>query len=82
MESYSRIVKVKDLSQLTATYGHYYELAVPDQMMQFGQRVDGVNYTFKWYGVMKGRFRFIGGLKSSFFMWMKQRQEFSLATGW
>ena len=36
-----------------ATHGSYYGLAVPEQIMQFGQ-VDGVNYTFKWYGYIAG----------------------------
>lgn len=53
MESYSDSKGEKFKSTNLATYGHYYGLAVPDQIMQFGQ-VDGVNYTFKWYGYSAG----------------------------
>ena len=53
MESYSDSKGEKFKSTNLATYGRYYGLAVPDQIMQFGQ-VDGVNYTFKWYGYSAG----------------------------
>ena len=53
MESYSDSRGERFKSTSLATYGRYYELAVPDQIMQFGQ-VDGVNYTFKWYGYIAG----------------------------
>ena len=53
MESYSDSKGERFKSTNLATYGHYYGLAVPDQIMQFGQ-VDGVNYTFKWYGYIAG----------------------------
>lgn len=53
MESYSDSKGERFKSTNLATYGHYYGLAVPDQIMQFGQ-VDGVNYTFKWYGYSAG----------------------------
>ena len=53
MESYSDSKGEGFKSTNLATYGHYYGLAVPDQIMQFGQ-VDGVNYTFKWYGYIAG----------------------------
>ena len=53
MESYSDSKGEKFKSTNLATYGRYYGLAVPDQMMQFGQ-VDGVNYTFKWHGYTAG----------------------------
>lgn len=53
MESYSDIKSEVFKSTNLATYGKYYGLAVPDQIMQFGQ-VDGMNYTFKWYGYIAG----------------------------
>lgn len=53
MESYSDSKGEKFKSTNLATYGHYYGLAVPDQIMQFGQ-VDGENYTFKWHGYTVG----------------------------
>ena len=53
MESYSDSKGERFKSTNLATYGHYYGLAVPDQIMQFGQ-VDGMNYTFKWYGYIAG----------------------------
>ena len=53
MESYSDSKGDKFKSTNLATYGRYYGLAVPDQMMQFGQ-VDGENYTFKWHGYAVG----------------------------
>ena len=53
MESYSDSRGERFKSTSLATYGRYYGLAVPDQIMQFGQ-VDGVNYTFKWYGYIAG----------------------------
>ena len=53
MESYSDSKGEVFKSTNLATYGKYYGLAVPDQIMQFGQ-VDGVNYTFKWYGYIAG----------------------------
>ena len=53
MESYSDSKGDKFKSTNLATYGRYYGLAVPDQIMQFGQ-VDGENYTFKWYGYAVG----------------------------
>ena len=53
MESYSDSKGERFKSTNLATYGRYYELAVPDQMMQFGQ-VDGENYTFKWHGYTVG----------------------------
>lgn len=53
MESYSDSKGERFKSTNLATYGHYYGLAVPDQIMQIGQ-VDGVNYTFKWYGYIAG----------------------------
>ena len=53
MESYSDSKGEVFKSTNLATYGNYYGLAVPDQIMQFGQ-VDGVNYTFKWYGYIAG----------------------------
>ena len=53
MESYSDSKGERFKSTNLATYGHYYGLAVPDQVMQFGQ-VDGMNYTFKWYGYIAG----------------------------
>ena len=62
MESYSDSKGERFKSTNLATYGHYYGLAVPDQIMQFGQ-VDGVNYTFKWYvysaGSGSGRFEIL-----------------------
>ena len=53
MESYSDSKGERFKSTSLATYGRYYGLAVPDQIMQFGQ-VDGVKYTFKWYGYTAG----------------------------
>ena len=53
MESYSDSKGEVFKSTNLATYGNYYGLAVPDQIMQFGQ-VDGMNYTFKWYGYIAG----------------------------
>ena len=53
MESYSDSMGERFKSTSLATYGRYYGLAVPDQMMQFGQ-VDGVKYTFKWHGYTAG----------------------------
>ena len=53
MESYSDSKGEKFKSTNLATYGRYYGLAAPDQIMQFGQ-VDGVNYTFKWHGYTAG----------------------------
>lgn len=53
MESYSDSKGEGFKSTNLDTYGNYYGLAVPDQIMQFGQ-VDGVNYTFKWYGYIAG----------------------------
>ena len=53
MESYSDSKGERFKSTNLATYGRYYGLAVPDQMMQFGQ-VDGESYTFKWYGYIAG----------------------------
>ena len=53
MESYSDSKGDKFKSTNLATYGRYYGLAVPDQIMQFGQ-VDGVNYTFKWFDYIAG----------------------------
>ena len=53
MESYSDSRGESFKSTSLATYGYYYGLAVPDQMMQFGQ-VDGVKYTFKWYDYTAG----------------------------
>ena len=53
MESYSDSKGEKFKSTNLATYGRYYGLAVPDQIMQFGQ-VDGENYTFKWHGYTVG----------------------------
>ena len=53
MESYSDSRGERFKSTSLARYGHYYGLAVPDQMMQFGQ-VDGVKYTFKWHGYTVG----------------------------
>ena len=53
MESYSDSSGERYKSASLATYGRYYGLAVPDQMMQFGQ-VDGVKYTFKWHGYTAG----------------------------
>ena len=53
MESYSDSKGERFKSTNLATYGRYYELAVPDQIMQFGQ-VDGVKYTFKWHGYTAG----------------------------
>ena len=53
MKSYSDSKGEVFKSTNLATYGNYYGLAVPDQIMQFGQ-VDGVNYTFKWYGYIAG----------------------------
>ena len=53
MESYSDSKGEKFKSTNLATYGRYYGLAVPDQMMQFGQ-VDGENYTFKWFDHIAG----------------------------
>ena len=53
MESYSDSRGERFKSTSLATYGRYYGLAVPDQIMQFGQ-VDGMNYTFKWYGYIAG----------------------------
>ena len=53
MESYSDSKGEVFKSTNLATYGKYYGLAVPDQIMQFGQ-VDEVNYTFKWYGYIAG----------------------------
>ena len=53
MESYSDSKGERFKSTSLATYGRYYGLAVPDQMMQFGQ-VDGVKYTFKWHGYTEG----------------------------
>jgi len=57
MESYSDSKSEKFKSTNLATYGRYYGLAVPDQIMQFGQ-VDGENYTFKWHGYTVGEKRF------------------------
>ena len=53
MESYSDSKDERFKSTNLATYGRYYGLAVPDQMMQFGQ-VDGENYTFKWFDHIAG----------------------------
>lgn len=53
MESYSDSKGERFKSTNLATYGRYYGLAVPDQMMQFGQ-VDGENYIFKWHGYTVG----------------------------
>ena len=53
MESYSDSKGERFKSTSLATNGYYYGLAVPDQIMQFGQ-VDGVKYTFKWYGYTAG----------------------------
>lgn len=53
MESYSDSRGERFKSTNLARYGRYYGLAVPDQMMQFGQ-VDGVKYTFKWHGYTAG----------------------------
>ena len=53
MESYSDSKGERFKSTNLATYGRYYGLAVPDQIMQFGQ-VDGENYTFKWHGYAVG----------------------------
>ena len=53
MESYSDSRGERFKSTSLATYGYYYGLAVPDQIMQFGQ-VNGVKYTFKWYGYTAG----------------------------
>ena len=53
MESYSDSKGEKFKSTNLATYGRYYGLAIPDQMMQFGQ-VDGVNYTFIWHDYIAG----------------------------
>lgn len=53
MESYSDSKGERFKSTSLATYGRYYGLAVPDQMMQYGQ-VDGVKYTFKWHGYTAG----------------------------
>ncbi len=62
MESYSDSKGEKFKSTNLATYSRYYGLAVPDQIMQFGQ-VDGVNYTFKWHdytvGVVEKRFEIL-----------------------
>lgn len=53
MESYLDSKGEKFKSTSLATYSRYYGLAVPDQIMQFGQ-VDGENYTFKWHGYTVG----------------------------
>ncbi|MFS9316996.1 DUF4767 domain-containing protein [Streptococcus infantis] len=53
MESYSDSKGERFKSTNLATYGRYYGLAVPNQMMQFGQ-VDGENYTFKWFDHIAG----------------------------
>ena len=53
MESYSDSRGERFKSTSLATYGRYYGLAVPEQIMQFGQ-VDGVKYTFKWHGYTAG----------------------------
>ena len=53
MESYSDSRGESFKSTSLATYGRYYGLAVPDQIVQFGQ-VNGVKYTFKWYGYTAG----------------------------
>lgn len=53
MESYLDGKGERFKSTSLASYGYYYGLAVPDQMMQFGQ-VDGVKYTFKWHGYTAG----------------------------
>lgn len=53
MESYSDSKGERFKSTSLASYGYYYGLAVPDQIMQFGQ-VDGVKYTFKWHGYTAG----------------------------
>ena len=53
MESYSDSKGERFKSTSLATYGYYYGLAVPDQIMQFGQ-VNGVKYTFKWHGYTAG----------------------------
>ena len=53
MESYSDSKGERFKSTSLAPYGRYYGLAVPDQIMQFGQ-VDGVKYTFKWHGYTAG----------------------------
>ena len=53
MESYSDSKGERFKSTNLATYGRYYGLAVPDQMMQFGQ-VDGESYTFKWFDHIAG----------------------------
>ena len=53
METYSDSKGERFKSTSLASYGYYYGLAVPDQIMQFGQ-VDGVKYTFKWYGYTAG----------------------------
>lgn len=53
MESYSDSKGERFKSTSLATYGYYYGLAVPDQIVQFGQ-VDGVKYTFKWHGYTVG----------------------------
>lgn len=44
-ESISEVYKEVDL----ATYGRYYTLAVPDQVLEFG-KVEGQPVIFKWYG--------------------------------
>ena len=53
MKSYSDSKGEVFKSTSLATYGRYYGLAVPDQIMQFGQ-VGGMNCTFKWYGYIAG----------------------------
>ena len=53
MESYSNSRGEKFKSTSLATYGRYYGLAVPDQIMQFGQ-IDGIKYTFKWHDYVAG----------------------------
>ena len=53
MGSYSDSRGERFKSTSLARYGRYYGLAVPDQIMQFGQ-VDGVKYTFKWYDYTAG----------------------------
>lgn len=53
MESYSDSKGGRFKSTSLASYSYYYGLAVPDQIMQFGQ-VNGVKYTFKWYGYTAG----------------------------
>ena len=51
MESYSDSRGERFKSTSLARYGRYYGLAVPDQIMQFGQ-VDGVKYTFNGMAIL------------------------------